>query len=175
MTAWRSSCTRPGSARRSGHSCSPRRCADCETPACRSSRSSRAMGQMGDRLVTLLAEARRRCATAPRLALPDGLARALAAQAVAGVRSSPITGAIDPYHTSWRTLAYFAIRNLLLPYYRFALARGWLWPARMKDTLKSALDDSRAARGGALGRLRFHPTVRFLASLPAVRAWRRRA
>ena len=131
--------------------------------------------QMGDRLVTLLAEARRRCATAPRLALPDGLARALAAQAVAGVRSSPITGAIDPYHTSWRTLAYFAIRNLLLPYYRFALARGWLWPARMKDALKSVLDDSRAARGGALGRLRFHPTVRFLASLPAVRAWRRRA
>ena len=96
------------------------------------------LDRMGERMVALLAEARRRHAHAPRLAAGAGLARALAEQAVACARASAMAGVIDPYQTSWRTLAYFAVRNLLLPYYD-RMTRARTWPAAVKNLFKAAL------------------------------------
>lgn len=93
---------------------------------------------MGDRMAALLAEASRRHVATPHLAAGAGLARALAEQAVTCARASALTGAIDPYRTSWRTLAYFAARNLLLPAYD-RLTRDRTWPATLKNALKAAL------------------------------------
>jgi glycosyltransferase involved in cell wall biosynthesis len=115
--------------------------------------------QMGEGLTSLLQEAMRLHVTQPRPVPGLGLGRACAAQAVEYVRLSDVADGLwrereqaqagplgfhpyllDPHSDSWRTLAYFAIRRLLLRYYRAALERKvmrWLLP--FKNRLKRTL------------------------------------
>lgn len=114
--------------------------------------------QMAERMVFLLQEAMRLRVTQPRPIPSLGLGRACAAQAVEYVRLSEVAEGLwrereraqagpvglhphllDPYSDSWRTLTYFAIRRLLLPYYRAALDRGIKWFLLLKNRLKRAL------------------------------------
>src|SRR5262249_28013080 len=46
---------------------------------------------------------------------------------------------LDPQNDSWRTLVYFAIRRLLLPYYRVLLHKETKWLIVLKDKLKHSL------------------------------------
>ena len=46
---------------------------------------------------------------------------------------------LGPLNNSWRTLAYFAIRLLLLPYYRILLNRDMRWLSTLKNKLKYSL------------------------------------
>ena len=55
---------------------------------------------------------------------------------------------LDPHHDSWRTLAYFAIRQLVLPYYRAGLERRLTWLQPIKEYMKKTLLRSSFASSG---------------------------
>ena len=46
---------------------------------------------------------------------------------------------VDPYGDSWRTLAYFAVRRLFLPYYWAAVEQNVTWLVGVKNRRKRAL------------------------------------
>jgi len=114
---------------------------------------------MGEGMISLLQEAMRLHITQPRPVPGLGLGRACAAQAVEYVRLSDVADGLwrereqapagplgfhpyllDPHSDSWRTLAYFAIRRLLLRYYRAALERKMMrWLLPFKNRLKQTL------------------------------------
>jgi len=96
--------------------------------------------------------------TRPRAVPGFGLGRACAAQAVEYTRLLEVTEGLwreserehegplglhpyllDPYSDSWRTLTYFAVRRLLLPYYRAALNQDRGWLLALKDRFKRVL------------------------------------
>lgn len=113
--------------------------------------------QMGERMVSLLQEARRLHTTQPRPVPGLGLGRACATQAVEHIRLSAVTdwlwlererqagllglplNGVDLPSTRWRVRAYFALRRRLLPYYRAALNRDIKWLLLLKKRLKRAL------------------------------------
>jgi glycosyltransferase involved in cell wall biosynthesis len=112
--------------------------------------------QMGEQLVALLQEARQLHVTQPRPVPSLGLGQACAAQTVEAVRLANVVDELwrergraenlhlhpyllDPYSDSWRTLAYFAVRRLLLPYYHAALDKNMRWLVPVKNRLKWAL------------------------------------
>jgi hypothetical protein len=111
---------------------------------------------MGEQLVALLQEARQLHVTQPRPVPSLGLGQACAAQTVEAVRLANVVDELwrergraenlhlhpyllDPYSDSWRTLAYFAVRRLLLPYYHAALDKNMRWLVPVKNRLKWAL------------------------------------
>lgn len=116
---------------------------------------------MGVRMIALLQEAMRVHVTEPRPVPSLALGRVCAVQAVESTRLSEGAGELwrergqislqpyllDPGSDSWRTLAYFALRRLLLPYYQAALVRGMKWLLPLKDKLKRALSGQKAVSG----------------------------
>ena len=112
-------------------------------------------------MIALLREAMRVHVTEPRPVPSLALGRVCAVQAVESTRLSEGAGELwrergqislqpyllDPGSDSWRTLAYFALRRLLLPYYRAALVRGMKWLLPLKDKLKRALLGQKAVSG----------------------------
>jgi hypothetical protein len=116
------------------------------------------LDQMGERMNSLLQEAMQLHVTRPRPVPSLGVGRICATQAVEYIRLSEVADGLwreheraqagplglyphllDPHSDSWRTLAYFAIRRLLLPYYRAALGRDVKWLLAVKEKLKQAL------------------------------------
>ena len=114
--------------------------------------------QREERISFLFQEAQRLHTAQPRPIPGLGLGRACAAQAVEYGRLSDAVNALwqereqgrtgraalppyllDPYSDRWRTLAYFTIRRLLLPYYHAALNREMKWLLALKDRFKWAL------------------------------------
>lgn len=114
--------------------------------------------QMGERIAFLLQEVMRSCAAQPRPVPSLGLGRACAAQAIEFIRVSEALDSLwwerghrqngggslqspllDPYGDSWRTLTYFAVRRLLLPYYRRALDWDIRWLLPVKNRFKRVL------------------------------------
>ena len=111
------------------------------------------MGDRMDNLLCLIQEGHR---SSPRVAPSPELGQVCAAQAIEYVRLSEVVDGLwrdrgqaerlqipphllDPQSDSWRTLAYFALRRLLLPYYRAALNRNMRWLPRVKSGLKRLL------------------------------------
>ncbi len=90
---------------------------------------------MGTRMEELIRQAIRRARERPA-ANGRALAPALAEQAVAAMWTAAHAHSVDPYRTDWRTLAYFALRRALLPWYERAHAHAGSWPATVKDTLR---------------------------------------
>lgn len=109
--------------------------------------------QMGERMISLLQEAMGLHRTQPRPVPSRGLGQACAAQAVEYVRLAEVTDGLwrerelahvgplglRPHSDSWRTLTYFTIRRLFLPYYRAALDRNLKWLLPFKNRLKQVL------------------------------------
>jgi hypothetical protein len=134
----------------------PRRCQEMGQAGRRRVEAHFRLGQMGEKMVFLLQAAMRLHAAQPRPVSSLGLGRACAAQAVEYVRLSQVADGLwreqvqaspsglnphwlDPHSDSWHTLTYFAIRRLLLPYYRAALDRNLKWLLPFKNRLKRAL------------------------------------
>jgi hypothetical protein len=109
-------------------------------------------------MITLLQEARQSHAASPRSIPSLSLGRSCATQVVEYVRLSEVADGLwrereqvqagplgfhpfllDPHSDSWRTLAYFALRRLLLPYYQAALDRNMKWLLPLKNRLKQML------------------------------------
>jgi len=116
------------------------------------------LAQMGERMSFLLQETMQLRVTQPRPVPSLGVGRVCAAQAVEYIRLLEVADGLwrereqahvgplglhphllDPHSDSWRTLAYFAVRRLLLPYYRAALNRDVKWLLPLKDRLKHLL------------------------------------
>ncbi len=114
--------------------------------------------KMGDQMHSFFHEALHLLHTAPPSLPPPGLAHACATQAIEYTRLSNVADGLwrereraqagplgfhpyllDPYSDSWRTLAYFTLRRLFLPYYRAALDRNMKWLLPLKDRLKHLL------------------------------------
>jgi len=112
--------------------------------------------QMGEHMATLVSEALQLHREQPRLLPTVDMGRICVNQAIEYVRLSEVadglwqergqaTSAVlyphllDPHQDSWRTLAYFAVRRLLLPYYRAALERHLTWLLPVKNRLKYIL------------------------------------
>ena len=112
--------------------------------------------QMGERMAALLREAIQLHAREPRELPTQSLGALFAAQAVEYIRLSEVADGLwqgrgqaslpnlhpqllDPNADHWQTLAYFAARRFLSPYYRAALGRNVRWLIPLKNKLKQAL------------------------------------
>lgn len=108
---------------------------------------------MGERMQQIITAAQQQAQQHPVLAPSLGLGQMSATLAVEYVRLSDLADGLwwerqqaglhphllDPQNDSWRTLAYFAIRRLCLPYYRTALGWGGRLLLPLKNGLKRAL------------------------------------
>ena len=111
---------------------------------------------MGERMVEILCEARRLHTEQPRPTLGRGFGTVCATNAIEYLRVAEVADGLwrdreqpaqrhlspqllDPHHDSWRTLAYFAIRQLVLPYYRAGLERRLTWLQPVKEYMKKTL------------------------------------
>ncbi|MBI3245236.1 MAG: glycosyltransferase [Deltaproteobacteria bacterium] len=118
--------------------------------------------QMGERMDGLLREFQRLHETHPRVPPSRELGQVCAAQAVEYQRLWKVADGLwrqhgqeerllfpphllDPHSDSWRTLAYFSLRRLVLPYYQAALNRNMRWLLPLKNTVKRMLLPDRPA------------------------------
>jgi glycosyltransferase involved in cell wall biosynthesis len=109
--------------------------------------------QMGEKISTLLSDAARLRVTQPRAIPSPTVGQICAIQAVEYVRLTELADGLwqergrralppyllDPQNDSWRTLAYFTVRRLLLPYYRAVLDRDVPVLRPLKNRLKRVL------------------------------------
>jgi len=114
--------------------------------------------QMGEQVLSLLLEGVRLHKSQPRPVPSLGVGRVCASQAIESTRISEALDSLrwehehkqngmgplyphllDPYSDSWRTLTYFTVRRLLLPYYRAALNRDITWILPLKNRFKRVL------------------------------------
>lgn len=111
---------------------------------------------MGDHIVSLLQEAMQIHQSQPRTLPTLDVARISVMHTIEYTRLAEFTDGLwrerdqsvssplpphflDPQYDSWRTFTYFAVRRLLLPYYRMALDRQATWLRPFKDYIKKTL------------------------------------
>ncbi|MGE0825146.1 MAG: glycosyltransferase [Candidatus Binatia bacterium] len=111
------------------------------------------LSDMGTRMEELITAAQQRAKSSPCPTPSLGVGRMSATLAVEQVRLSELADGLwwerqraglhphllDPHNDSWRTLAYFTIRRLCLPYYREILDWGGKVLLPLKNGLKRAL------------------------------------